>query len=222
MKNKIFEKCDFDYDKLKKYGFELEENYYRYEKQFFSNRFILEIIVYNDNKYEIKVIEKEFGEEFTNINISSIQGEFISKLREEYENILLDIKNKCCITKAFKYNQSNMISKMIYEQFNNTPEFLWDKFPSYGVYRNKKNKKWYAVIMNISSSKISKKLNSEDIDVINIKIRTDNVQNLLKREGYYPAYHMNKKNWVTIILNDTIDTNEIFELVKQSYTIVDK
>lgn len=42
---------------------------------------------------------------------------------------------------------------------------------------------------------------------------------LLKKPGYLPAYHMNKKSWVTVILDGTVPLSEIKKLLDKSYTL---
>lgn len=41
--------------------------------------------------------------------------------------------------------------------------------------------------------------------------------NICNKKGIYIAYHMNKKNWVSIILDDTLTDNEIISLIDISY-----
>ena len=52
---------------------------------------------------------------------------------------------------------------------------------------------------------------------LNLKLGSDKVDKLLKRKGFYLAYHMNKKDWITVILNDTLDDDEIIDLLDESY-----
>jgi predicted DNA-binding protein (MmcQ/YjbR family) len=37
--------------------------------------------------------------------------------------------------------------------------------------------------------------------------------------GIYPAWHMNKKNWITIVLDDTLSDEQLFGLVNQSFVL---
>lgn len=50
--------------------------------------------------------------------------------------------------------QTNMADAFVADKFGIKAEFLWDKFPEYGVYRNPKTRKWFAIIMDIEYSKI--------------------------------------------------------------------
>ena len=72
--------------------------------------------------------------------------------------------------------------------------------------------------MNIFSNKLNKEIG--EIEIVNIKLNEDKIMNLLKKEGFYKAYHMNKKDWISIILNDTIEDKEIFSLIDESYEII--
>ena len=55
------------------------------------------------------------------------------------------------------------------------------------------------------------------VEIINLKLDPEEILNLLKKQGYYKAYHMNKKSWITVILDDTLKDKEVEELIDQSY-----
>ena len=52
---------------------------------------------------------------------------------------------------------------------------------------------------------------------MNIKLLPEKITELLKRKGFYPAYHMNKKNWITIILDETLEDEEIMGYIRKSH-----
>ena len=74
--------------------------------------------------------------------------------------------------------------------------------------------------MNLDLSKIDK--GSGEVEILNIKLNEEMNKNLLKRKGFYKAYHMNKKDWITIILNDTLSDAEIIKLLDESYNIINE
>ena len=77
--------------------------------------------------------------------------------------------------------------------------------------------------MNVSYKKVNKKSKDESIvEIVNIKIMPDEFDDLLKINGIYEAYHMNKKNWISILLNDSLDDELLFKLLDNSYKYVDK
>jgi predicted DNA-binding protein (MmcQ/YjbR family) len=74
--------------------------------------------------------------------------------------------------------------------------------------------------MNINKSKITK--GNNEVEIINVKLPEEDIKQLLNSSGYYKAYHMNKKNWITIILDDTINDEKIMDYINKSYLLVEK
>lgn len=60
-------------------------------------------------------------------------------------------------------------------------------------------------------------LNKGNVEIINLKVPPEEVKKLIEREDIYPAYHMNKKHWVSVCLNRTVLDSEIFSLIVKSY-----
>lgn len=99
-------------------------------------------------------------------------------------------------------------------------EYLWKKFPTDAVFRNERNNKWFAAIMNIDFNKIDSSKQGK-IDVLAIKCDPFMQGSLLEKPGFYPAYHFNKNNWITILLNGEVPLEQIFKLTNLSYNIVE-
>ena len=58
------------------------------------------------------------------------------------------------------------------------------------------------------------------VEIINIKIDPEKIIELKKRRGFYDAYHMSKKNWITIALDGSVSDGLIFDLLKESHALV--
>ena len=217
IENEIFKKTVVNFDNLEKYGFKKENNTYIYEKLFLNNEFKAIISIDDKGFVSGKVIDLQLDEEYTNIR-TEMTGEFVNKVRELYKNILFDIKRHCFETNYFISNQANRINKYIKEKYNTEPEFLWEKFPGYAVYRNESNNKWYGIIMNLDLSKLSNSYG--EVEIINVKLDENKIQELLKQKGFYEAYHMSKTDWISIILNDTLKDEEIIFLIDDSYNLI--
>ena len=216
IEEELFNKYIVNTDKLITYGFKLENNKYIYEILFMDNSFKA-IIEINNNIVIGKVIDLSNNFEYTLFRREGELGEFASSIKSAYISILNDIKSNCFTKELFISSQANRITKLIYDKYNVEPEFLWDDSPDYGVFRNKRSNKWFGIIMNIDKSKIIEYSNGL-VEIINIKL--DNVSNYLNIRGIYPAYHMNKKSWVSIILDDTLSDNEIMDLINISYDLI--
>ena len=102
------------------------------------------------------------------------------------------------------------------EQYGTEPEYLWMKYPEYAVLRHADNKKWYAILMNVEREKLG--LSGEGaVDILDIKCEPIMGASLLFEKGFLPAYHMNKGNWITVLLDGTVDKETIFSLLTLSF-----
>ncbi len=108
--------------------------------------------------------------------------------------------------------------KFIKDTYGVEPDYPW--FDENGVVRHRDTGKWFGVIMNISAGKLG--LNSEKkIDILNTKCDFSLIGSLRGKKGYYPAYHMNKTNWITIDIENVKD-DEIKMLLDISYELTKK
>lgn len=142
-------------DTLLSYGFTKNNNEYNYSINF-MNDFRADITIDENGKVKGRVYDLNVNDEYLNLRTESQVGEFVSRVREEYKNILNDIRMNYFETSFFITDQANRIASKIKELYQDDPEFLWDKFPGYGVFRNHQNQKWYAVILNIDKNKLDK------------------------------------------------------------------
>lgn len=220
MEYELFKKCLFDYSKLLNYGFKEENNIYYYEKYIIDNKYKICIKIENNNVIG-KIYDLIFNAEYLNLNVDSNLS-FNNKIKEEYIKVLKDIKVKCTKESLFVFKQSNEITSYIKRKYKVNPEFLWKESSGNGVFRNKYNKKWFGIIISVSKDKLDLKYKQEIIEVINLKIDEDMIKELIKINGFYRAYHMNKKSWISVILDDTLDNEIIYSLIDQSYNNVNK
>lgn len=219
IENEIFKKSSVNIKRLINYGFRKEKDIYIIEKSFLDNSFKAIITISNNGIVEGKVIDLHINEEYTNFR-TDMTGEFVNKVREEYKKVLIDIRDNCFENNCFIYNQANRINKYIREKYNSAPEFLWKKFPGYAIYRSNDNNKWYAIIMNLDLSKLDSK--TGEVEIINVKLDRNKINNLLKQKGFYKAYHMSKTDWISILLNDTIEDNIIMSLIDESFKLINR
>ena len=59
----------------------------------------------------------------------------------------------------------------------------------------------------------------KEIEIIDLRYSKEDIQNVVDNKKIFPGYHMNKKSWITIKLDDSVDTQKIFELIDNSYKI---
>lgn len=105
------------------------------------------------------------------------------------------------------------------ETYGTEPDYPWNDWNC--VLRHKHNNKWFALIMEIDEKKLG--IDSERvIDVLNVKCDPLLIGSLRMKEGFYPAYHMNKDKWVSVLMDGTVPADEIKELIKLSYNLTEK
>ena len=85
--------------------------------------------------------------------------------------------------------------------YGTQPDYPFDDWMESAVFRHADNKKWYAITLNVSRRKLG--LDSDEtVDVVNLKLPTEMFGSFGAADGVYPAYHMNKLHWVSVILPD--------------------
>ena len=88
--------------------------------------------------------------------------------------------------------------------YGTSPDYPFDEDFESAVLRHADNKKWYALAMRVSRRKFG--FNSDElIDVVNLKLPTEMFGSFGAADGVYPAYHMNKLHWISVLLPDTPD-----------------
>lgn len=206
-----------DYDKLLKYGFTKENEMYLYKTKIYDEQFEMNVIVEN-NKITSKLIDLMNEEEYILVDIKDTAGEFVGKVREEYEKELQNIITKCTTQDIFKSEQAKEVIKYVKEKYNDDLEYLWNKFPENAVWRNKINNKWYGTLLIISERKL--KLEKDKmVDIIGLRYSKDKIKEIVDNEKIFEGYHMNKNSWITIRLDGSLETDKICELIDNSYNI---
>lgn len=214
--NKYLENKSINYTILEKYGFIKKDSNYTFSKKIINDEYLV-VIEINKNNIISKIIELDFNEEFLPADTSST-GEYVGMIKEEYENVIKDFINKCTYNDAFKSKQSKEVIEYIKNKYQDELEFLWDKYDDAAIWRNKNNNKWYGLIMKIPKIKIG--INSDDeVEIIDIMYQKEDIENIIDNKKIFKGYHMNKKSWITIKLDNSISNDKLFELIDNSYNL---
>ena len=81
------------------------------------------------------------------------------------------------------------------------PDYPFDDDFATAVLRHSDNRKWYAIVLRVSRRKFGFD-SDEVIDVVNLKLPTEMFGSFSAADGVYPAYHMNKLHWISVLLPD--------------------
>ena len=106
-----------------------------------------------------------------------------------------------------------------FSTYNTSPDYPFDEDFETAVLRHADNRKWYALVMRVSRRKFGLE-SDEVINVVNLKLPTEMFGSFGAADGVYPAYHMNKFHWISVLLPDAPDhvvkflVNASFEVTK--------
>lgn len=113
------------------------------------------------------------------------------------------------------------VIKIISETYSVDAEYLWEG-ETHAVFRHPASSKWFGIIMEVKKKNLhisGFEDSDETEDVMNVKASPVLIEDLLHEEAFLPAYHMNKKYWVSIRL-DFVTEDAIRKLIDESWNLV--
>lgn len=218
----LFLNRNFNEAALLKFGFKKSGDSFDYSERIADGQFELRVSVKNAGMVAADVTDCATGDKYVLHLIADATGEFVGKIRAEYDRILTAISQTCFerVT-AFKCDDAKAVIEYVRKKYEDELEFLWEKFPENAIYRRKDNKKWYAALLIIPKNKLG--IGGEvKICVIDLRMLPEEAETLIDNVRYFPGYHMNKKRWLTIPLDGSVALNEIFERIDVSYSLAKK
>lgn len=219
----LFEKYQANPEKLQAFGFEKRGVEFAYSQEIMKGDFLLQLKLQGE-KLDYQVLDQETGDEYVQVKMEQMMGEFVGQVREACQEIFLMIRANCFDEVGFLYKQSSRLQDYVAKTYDGKLEYLWEKSSrkgstKAGVFRHQDSKKWYGAFLTTDWSKFEAD-RSGIIEILNIK--NEHVVELIQRKGIYPAFHMNKKYWLSLPLDDTLTDIELFALLDESFTLTKK
>ena len=209
------EEYNFSKEKLLQYGFKEEAEKLIYRKEILDSSFLIEIVFIN-SQLLIEVYDIEFDEIYSLYSVESAVGETVQNIREHVEKLLSSILGLA--------DESGKISSEIIDycnkKYGENHVNPFKKHPDILAFVNEKNK-WYALLSDVEYNKLNKNTDiTTRVKILNVKYPTDNILDIIDNKNIFPAYHMNKKHWISIVLDKNIKMETIKELIDISYSLV--
>lgn len=201
--------------KLLEYGFIKKDDGYLYKVNLQQDDFYALIFV-KENMMHVKVYDQAFDEEYIPFTLKRVTGSFVSSLKEEVEIIIEDIV-RCC------YEYDSMKEKIltyVQQKYQTVLECPFQKSLNIAM-KTKHKQKWYGLMMTIPYTSLGIEKEGK-VDVLNIKNTPQKIECLIDHQRYFPAYHMNKKYWMSVIIDQSLNEEDIFQLIDESYQLVEK
>ena len=203
--------------KLQKFGFQKKSNKFLYQENIMNDEFLVKIEISEPNIVKTQTIETESGELYT-LHLTDSDGSFVGKVRDEYNNLLQKIAQNCFENTVFKFKNTYKVIDYIKNKYGDDVEYLWEKFPDNAIARRRDNSKWYLAILTVGKNRLGFD-SDESVEVIDLRADKDILPELIKQDNIFPGYHMNKKHWISILLDGTTDINEIYRYIDESYIL---
>ena len=214
----IFKAYQFNSKKAKEYGFIENQGVWTYSSTILQGDFLMMVTV-EDGDLSFQVYDQETGELYPQVHMESMRGTFVGSVREACLEVLYSIRKACFEVQEFLCPQTKRIMALVQEKYGNQLEYLWEKSPDTAVLRHEDNQKWYAILMRIPWDRLDKGREGL-VEAVNLK--HDQVADLLSQDGIYPAFHMNKRYWISLPLDDTLTDEKVLELFERSWFLTSK
>jgi len=205
-----------DNSALLEYGFSKADDIYTLKTPLFQTDFYT-IVTISPASITAELFENAFDDKYTLIDVPSAQGAFVGELREKITLLIEEIHQKCFITTDIQQKYLAFIK----DKFGVLPEYPWDDLENM-VFRCP-NDKWFGLIMRIPYNKLGISGDeNKKVWVVNLKADADKIPDLIDNKSIFPAWHMSKKYWITVLLTTITDFNCLCKLTERSYELVTK
>lgn len=217
--DKLFAQGEPNQNKLLENGFTRSENGFLRESPLMD--FILRVLVSTEGKLRAEIFDPEADAPYTMHLVENAEGSFVGEVRKAYESALLEIAETCFDKAVFKSRFAKRLIEYAAERYGEECEYLWEKFPENGVLRRADNRKWYAGVFTCAGNKVG--LSTDNIvEIVDLRADGDEIPALIHRRGFAPAWHMNKKSWITVLLDGSVEFSEIVKMLEKSREIAAK
>lgn len=213
----IFRRKAVALNKLPAYGFTYESEVYAYHTVLPDSGFVMNVAITPQGEVSAAVIDPAANEPYT----LHLSDDAVGGVRSEYEETLRDIADICFEPDVFKSAQAKELIRYVRDTYGDEPEYLWTKFPDNAVWRRKDTKKWYGALLSVSTDKLGI-VPGKAAEIIDLRIRPEKMDSLIDRKTYFPGWHMNKRNWYTMILDGSVSFEELCRRIDESYKLAVK
>lgn len=210
-------------DKLIQFGFSKSDDIFTIRRDLNSDlgvttgskpAYFYALIQISSEKITAQVYETETDERYVLLDVPSAQGAFVNGLREQLRNLMEEIYTNCFLIQDLK----EMYVQWIREELRVEGDFPWEDDNTSAVYRCD-NGKWFALIMHIKFKNLGFQ-SDEPVWAVNLKADADKIPSLVDEKSIFPAWHMNKKHWITVVLTAVTDFEKLKSLTVRSKELV--
>ncbi len=209
------------FEKLIPFGFNKQADAFTYSTPILDGQFLLEISITPNGELSTKLTDTFTQELYTLHLVEDAQGAYVGEIRQAIGDILEKIAKDCFRSQVFNGEIAQKLIAYTKEKYDAPLEFLWEKFDDNAIWRRQDNKKWFGLLVKIQKRKLGLQEDG-NVEILIARINSDNVLSTIDGKRYLPAYHMNKKNWITVMLDGSVSCDEVFRRLDDSFSLAKK
>lgn len=214
--SRLLDNHSIDYEALKNWGFHEEGGYWVFVKDSSEPSFCFEIAL-SPTTLKVELIDRLTHEAYVPFSLAGVHGGFVAGLREESDALIASL------TREVFHSESRREELLAYASthFDVLTESPWKDYPNFVTLKARSSKKWFGLVMEVPYAKLGL-AQAGMADVLNLKADPQEIQHVIDHRFFFPAYHMNKTYWLTILLSVQAPWAKIEALLNKSYSLVEK
>lgn len=213
-RERVFDQYSLVPEKALAYGFEKTEEGYVIRRALPQNGFYV-VLRIAEGRIDADVYEEPDNELFLPF-YTKADGGFVGSVRAAVDKVLEEILESCFVLTDVKA----LLLDYVHQKYGTAPEAPWGALEEYHTLNTAGRHKWYGLFMLIPYRYLGIKKEGK-IHVLNLKARPEDIPSLVDHVHYFPAYHMNKTYWISVLLDKQADVEQIKRLLDDSYAIVE-
>ena len=202
-------------EKLIDFGFIEDDGFLCLKKNIAGGQFYT-IIRLSEKSFTAEVFETATDEKYVLFDVLSANGAFVGQIRSEVQRLIEEIRAKCFDSQDIRQKYVDFLKT----ELSAPGDMPWaeDGDSTSTVFRCP-NGKWFALVMKLKFKNLGFE-SDESVWAVNLKADADKIPEITDKKSVFPAYHMNKKYWITVLLTAVTDFEQLCNLTKRSYELV--
>ena len=173
----------------------------------------------SDQELELVVYDLAMEEPYTLFEVASASGALVTALRQQVDDILNRILGQ-------QIQDNPLVERLVdhvattyglapAHPFKRHPEIIGFKVPTVD--------KLFGIFLPVDYCRLDKtSTRTDQVLVLNLKGQPEHIVERIDNERYFPAYHMNKRHWFSLLLDAQTDWDQLTSLLAESYRLVKK
>ena len=202
-------------EKLKALGFVEADGELCFRKNIADGEFYT-VIRLSEKSMTAEVFETSSDERYVLFDVPSAKGAFVGQIRNEVQAVIEEIRRNGFDSRDLRQKYVDFL----HTELSAPGDTPWsDEGDCTSTVYRCPGGKWFALVMEIKFKNLGFE-SDEPVWAVNLKADAEKIPEITDRKSIFPAYHMNKKYWITVLLTAVTDFEQLCDLTRRSYQLV--